>query len=84
LKIGNDVTATKTSGLNAKDSQDFEKFVQERKKKQLKPEEKEEKITSKMPDLEGDASAKDLARQTQEILREKNASNTRHVDVEDE
>jgi hypothetical protein len=84
LKIGNDVTTAKTSGLNAKDSQDFEKFVQERKKKQLKPEEKEEKITSKMPNDEGDASAKDLAKQTHELVKEKNDFDSRHdVQLED-
>ncbi len=84
MKIGNDITATKTSGLNTKDSQDFEKFVQERKKKQLKPEEKEEKITGKMPSNEGDASAQDLARQTQALVKEKNDFDSRHdVQLED-
>ncbi len=84
MKIGNDVTATKTSGLNAKDSQDFETFVQERKKKQLKPEEKDEKITSKMPNKEGDASSQDLAKQTQELVKEKNDFDSRHdIPIED-
>lgn len=64
------------------DSKELEKFLEQSKKRRT--EDTEENIKYKMPDLEGDASAKDLARQTQEILREKNASNTRHVDVEDE
>ena len=46
MKIGNDIMAKKTSGLNAKDSQDFEKFVQERKKKRTREEKgQEEKVT---------------------------------------
>jgi hypothetical protein len=77
-KIGSDITAKKTAGLTAKDHEDFEKFVEERKKKQAKPEEKEEKITGKMPNDEGDASAKDLAKQTQELAKEKNDFDSRH------
>jgi hypothetical protein len=77
MKIGKDITDKKTAGLNAKESQDFEKFVKERRSKKIK-EEEEEKITSKMPDNEGDATDADLARQTEELVREKNAFNARH------
>ena len=56
MKIGNDITAKKTAGLNAKDSEEFEKFVQERKKKRMKEQQEEEKITHKMPDKEGEPS----------------------------
>ena len=60
MKIGNDITAKKTSGLNAKDHEDFEKFVQERKKKRAREEKgQEEKVTGKIPTDEGDASSAD-------------------------
>ncbi|MGD0071608.1 MAG: hypothetical protein ABSB71_08630 [Candidatus Bathyarchaeia archaeon] len=50
MKIGKDITDKKIGGISSpKDSKDFEKFVQERKRKRIK-EEEEEKITSKMPD----------------------------------
>jgi hypothetical protein len=83
-KIGSDITAKKTSGLNAKDREDFEKFVEERKRKRIKQEDQEEKITGKLPDKEGDASDADLAKQTGELIREKNAANARHdIPIED-
>ena len=88
MKIGNDITAKKTAGLNAKDHEDFEKFVQERKRKRTKEEEQEEKVTSKLPNNEGDASSADLAKQTQELVQEKKAfeakNNAQIDDIESE
>jgi hypothetical protein len=79
MKIGNDIMAKKTSGLNAKDSQDFEKFVQERKKKRTREEKgQEEKVTGKIPTDEGDASSQDLAKQTGELIQEKKAFEAKH------
>ena len=72
MKIGKDITDKKTAGLNAKESQDFEKFVKERRSKKIK-EEEEQKITSKMPDNEGDASDSDLIKQNEELAKEKHA-----------
>ncbi len=72
--IGSNVTSKKTvSGLTAKDSEDFEKFVAERKRKQTRPaaEEEEKTINSKMPNFEGEPSTSDLAKQTAEITEEK-------------
>jgi hypothetical protein len=77
-KIGSDITAKKTAGLNAKDHEDFEKFVEERKRKQMKKEEHDEKVTSKMPDKEGDASDSDLMKQNEELAKEKHAFDARH------
>jgi hypothetical protein len=84
MKIGNDVMAKKTAGLNAKESQDFERFAKERKKKTAKEPEQEEKISSKLPDREGDASAADLAKQTQELVQEKKAFEAKqHTEIDD-
>lgn len=83
-KIGSDITAKKTAGLTAKDHEDFEKFVEERKRKRIKQEDQEEKIKGKIPDREGDASDADLAKQTQELVKEKNGFDSRHdVQLED-
>ena len=51
MKIGKDITDKKIGGISSpKESQDFEKFVKERRSKKIKEEEEEKKITSKMPD----------------------------------
>jgi hypothetical protein len=84
-KIGSDITAKKTAGLNAKDHENFEKFVQERKKKRTREEKgQEEKVTGKMPEKEGDASNSDLIKQNEELAKEKHAYDARHdVPLED-
>jgi hypothetical protein len=82
-KIGQEITQKRTSGLNAKERENFERFVQEQKKKRMK-EQHEEKLTSKMPDKEGDASDADMARQTEELAKEKHAFNARQdAEVDD-
>lgn len=79
MKIGNDITAKKTAGLNTKDHEDFEKFVEERKKKRTREEKgQEEKVAGKIPTDEGDASSADLAKQTQELVQEKKAFEAKH------
>ena len=56
----------------------FEKFAQERKKKRMK-EQQEEKLTSKMPDKEGDASDTDMAKQQKRLLKKNTLLATRQT-----
>jgi hypothetical protein len=82
-KIGQEITQKRTSELNTKDREDFERFVQEEKKKRMK-EQQEEKLTSKMPNKEGNASDADKARQKEELAKEKHAFDARHnIQIDD-
>jgi hypothetical protein len=84
MKIGSDVgISKKTSGLNAKDHQDFEKFVEERKRKRMKQEETEEKLTSRMPE-EGQQSDDAMADDRAKLAEEKSAyTNKRQKTLQD-
>jgi hypothetical protein len=82
--IGQDTTSRKTSGLSVKDRKDFERFIKERSQKRT-GEEQEEKITGKMPDNEGDASANDIANQNEELAKERHAFKNHPIeDIENE
>ncbi|MCW3983201.1 MAG: hypothetical protein NWE96_04320 [Candidatus Bathyarchaeota archaeon] len=72
MKIGNEILSKKTTGLSAKDHDEFERFKEQRKKK-TQQKEKEEKITAKMPNDEGDATDTEIAKQREDLAKEKHA-----------
>jgi hypothetical protein len=73
-QIGNSVLNQKSSGVSPpkKQNSNHAEKLEQKQKKRTK-ENTEEDIKYGMPSNEGDATSKDLAKQTQEIVREKRA-----------
>jgi len=86
MKIGKNILDKKSSDVSpakAQEGKQLEKFLEQRKKKRTEDTE-EENIKYGTPSNEGDASAADLAKQTQELIKEKNAFNARRdIPLED-
>ena len=78
-QIGNSVLNQKSSGVSPPKKQNnnnAEKLAQKQKKRTQ--ENTEEDIKYGMPSNEGDATGKDLAKQTQELVQEKKAFEAKH------
>ena len=73
MKIGKNILDKKSSDVSppkAQEGKQLEKFLEQRRKKRT--EDTEENIKYKMPSDEGDATGADLAKQTQQLIKEKN------------
>ena len=88
-QIGNSILNQKSSGVSPpkkQNSNNAEKLEQKQKKRT--EENTEEDIKYGLPSNEGDATGKDLAKQTQELVQEKKAfeakSNPQNDDIESE
>ena len=86
MKIGKNILDKKSSDVStpkAQEGKQLEKFLEQRKKKRTE-EDTEENIKYGMPTNEGDASGEDLAKQTQDLIKEKSAFNARRdIPLED-
>lgn len=78
MKIGKNILNKPSNAVSPPKKQECRQLEKLEQGKKKRTEDTEENIKYTMPDKEGDASAQDLAKQTEELTKEKHAFDARH------